>query len=53
MTSVQHIYKTAFKALKTGGNVVVHSLYPNHFHCFCHKLYYLSNFKDFNTLAPD
>ncbi len=22
------------------------------FHCFCYKLYYVSNFKDFNTIAP-
>jgi len=22
------------------------------FHCFCYKVFYYSNFKDFNTIAP-
>lgn len=35
-----------------GKNIVVHSQHPNHFHCFCYKLYFLSSFKDFNTIAP-
>ncbi len=26
--------------------------YTRQFHCFCNKAYYVSNFKDFNTLAP-
>lgn len=34
------------------GDVVVHSLHPSHFHCFCYKLYFLSSFKDFHTMAP-
>lgn len=25
---------------------------PQHFYCFCYKVYFLSNFKDFNTLSP-
>lgn len=33
-------------------DIVMHELHPQHFHCFCYKLYYLSNFKDFNTIAP-
>ncbi len=33
-------------------DIVVHEIHPQHFHCFCYKLYYLSNFKDFNTIAP-
>lgn len=33
-------------------DIAVHEIHPLHFHCFCYKLYYLSNFKDFNTIAP-
>lgn len=28
------------------------SNYAGQFHCFCNKAYYISNFKDFNTIAP-
>lgn len=52
MTAVQHT-PGAKATLHSGeSNVVVHELHPRHFHCFCYKLYYLSNFKDFNTIAP-
>ena len=32
--------------------VVICASPATHFHCFCHKAFYISNFKDFNTIAP-
>ena len=34
------------------GNGSVRLYGEQHFVCFCKELYYLSNFKDFNTKAP-
>jgi len=32
--------------------VALRTIAASHFHCFCHKAFYISNFKDFNTSAP-
>lgn len=52
MTSLQHTSKKLSRLVKAEQDVVVRYIHPNHFHCFCYKLYYFSNFKDFNTVAP-
>lgn len=53
MFSTHHILHVAAKNYGMDSNIVMHEIHPHHFHCFCYKLYYLSSFKDFNTIAPD
>lgn len=52
MTILLHTSKICIARYQADTDVVVRSISPNHFHCFCYKLYYLSSFKDFYTIAP-
>jgi len=47
-----HTSRLAAKTYGIDCDIVLHEIHPQHFHCFCYKLYYLSNFKDFNTITP-
>lgn len=49
MAAHRHIAKhTAYQSAR----IAAPATRSSHFHCFCHKAYYISNFKDFNTQAP-
>ncbi len=50
--AIHHIIRHSFTRSGIDARVAVGSVYPDHFHCFCYKVFYFSTFKDFNTVAP-
>lgn len=48
-----HIYYSAHSSPMLCMGVVGAAVAIVHFHTFCSKVYYISNFKDFNNSAPD
>ena len=48
----QRFIESVYRDCHTGNGIIVRCNSFQQFHCFCSKLYYFSNYKDFNTQAP-
>ena len=52
MGIINHTIFNSYTNSNAIGTVWSMPVYKKAFSCFCNKLYFFSNFKDFNTLAP-